>query len=273
MFKRTAIIILLILSFAMANHKFVNVESNGGVAVNIQDQTTEPQVTYFIRSIGTFTLSQDVAASTVTTLNKTIELTAGHSIVAGDEILLLNVSTGKDFYAEAVSVTTNTVTLDRPIDADFPSALALGREVSSQMAVDGSTTPVIFTVRSGTVPADITRVIIQMTHSGTGDDSKFGDQTSLTNGLVFRIVDSFQKTIFNFKNNGDIRGFCYDLGYSDKAGGGLNGTGARITFAGQDKHGVTLRIADDDVIQWVVQDDLTGLSSLKIVAQGHLVSD
>ena len=75
--------------------------------------------------------------------------------------------------------------------------------------------------------------------------------------------------IFCFKSNQEIKQFCYDVAYSDKAPAGSFGLVARISFGGQSKHGVVLRISDDDVIQWVVQDDLTELTSLKVSVQGH----
>jgi hypothetical protein len=168
-------------------------------------------------------------------------------------------------------VATDLITLDRPIDFAFAAATTLGRIVISNMAVDGSSTEQIFTVRAGAVPFDITRIIVQMVHAAAGDDGKFGGITAISRGLVMRVVDGVQKTIFNWKTNGDIRNFCFDLSYSDKAPGGENGTGARITFGGQAKHGVVIRLSGDDALQFIVQDNLTALTSLKIVAQGHEV--
>lgn len=250
-------------------------KSNGSIDVNIQDQSTKPIDTYFLQSVTNFTLSAPTVASgtTQTSLVYTFTATTGHGITAGNEILLLDTIADTDFYANVMSITNDIITVDRPIENVFPSATTLGRIVTSEMAVDGSTTEQIFTVRGGADAFDITRILLQMTHASAGDDSKFGGITALDRGLVFRVADGFQKNIFNFKTNGDIRAFCFDIAYSDKAGGGANGTGARITFAGQSKHGVTLRISGNDVLQWIVQDDLTGLDSLKIVAQGHVVED
>jgi hypothetical protein len=141
------------------------------------------------------------------------------------------------------------------------------------MNVDGSSTPIAFSLRAGNIPVDSTRFIITMTDDTSMDDGKFGGLTKLTRGLVFRIVNSFQKTIFCFKTNGEIAQFCYDTKYPDKAPAGVFSFNARITFAGQDKHGIALRIADDDVLQWVVQDNLTGLLTMKISAEGHDTED
>jgi hypothetical protein len=245
--------------------------TNGGLDINIQDQHTTLIDSYFLQSVSNFTISADITASTLTTLEYDFEATAGHGLAGGNEIILLDTSADRAFYATVMNVATNTITLDRPIDYAFAASTTLGRIATSQMAVDGSSTEQIFTVRAGTVPFDITRVIIQMVHSAAGDDGKFGGITAISRGLVMRSIDGVQNTIFNFKTNGDIRNFCFDLTYSDKAAGGENGTGARITFGGQSKHGVTIRLSGTDSLQWVVQDNLTGLTSLRIVAQGHEV--
>jgi hypothetical protein len=240
--------------------------------VCLQDQHTPTIDALFAQAISNFTLSADTVASGIDAgdLEYTFEATAGHGIAATDEILLLDVAGDWSLQAIVISVATNTITIDRPIDHLFPAATALGRITTSQMNVDGSTTPQIFSIRAGETPSDITRMLITMTDTTSMDDGRFGGGAALTNGLVLRIINSFQKTIFNFKTNGDIARFCYDVRYADKAPAGEYGLNARITFAGQDKHGVTLRIATGDVIQWVVQDDLTGLSAFQIAAEGHI---
>jgi hypothetical protein len=252
-------------------------ESNGGAPVNVQDQATTPIDTYFAQSISDFTISVDTGASgkTAATLVYEFEATAGHGIVAGNEVILLDTASDKSLLADVISVATNTIEIDRPIDHDFKVASTLGRIVTTNMAVNGSTTPQIFSARAGTVPIDFTRFLIKILGAGATamDDSRFGNITALNRGLVFRIVNTFQKTIFNFKTNGEIANYCFDIRYSDKAPAGQHGFSSRITFGGQSKHGVVLRISDDDVLQWVVQDDLTGLSKVQVVGEGHEVTN
>jgi hypothetical protein len=230
---------------------------------------TPPIDALFAQSISNFTLSSDATASTISTLYYTFEATAGHGIGATDEIILLDPPSDRSLQAVVISVATNTITIDRPIDHAFASASTLGRIITTEMAVVGSlASPKIYSVRSGIIPSAYTRFIITMIDDTAMDDSKFGGITALTNGLVLRIVNGFQKTIFNFKSNQDIKQFCYDLDYSLKAPAGLHGLAARITFNGEDKHDTVLEIAGDDVIQWIVQDDLTGLTSIKIAGMG-----
>lgn len=246
-------------------------ERNGGVPVNLQDQTSEPIDTMFAQELGTFSLAEDVTVSTELVLNYDFEAVAGHGLNIGDEILLAQVD--RAFRATIINVATNTITVDTPIDFAFTTA-AFGLLINTNMVVDG-TTPKIFSIRAGTTEVDITRVILTMTSSAAMDDSLFGSLTALTNGLIFRVVNGFQKSVFNFKSNQDIKQFCYDLSYSNRAPAGQFGLVARITFSGQAKHGVALRIGTDDVLQWVVQDDLTGgsLTTLKVSAEGHKITD
>jgi hypothetical protein len=250
-------------------------ESNGAIPVNIQDQTSQTIDTYFLQQTSSFTISVLVTASTATVLSYTFTATAGHGIVATDEILLLDTAADKSFYATVLNVATNVITVDRPIDHAFAVATTLGRIVTSEMAVNGSVTPQIYTVRAGTNPIDITRLLITMLDTTAMDDGRFAGQGALTRGLVFRKWKSNtdQKTIFCFKTNGEIRQFCYDVNYLSSAPAGENGLGARITFGGPSKHGVTLRVENSEVLQIVVQDNLTGLTSLKIAAEGHEVTD
>lgn len=253
------------------------VEDNDGqgcLAVCVQDQVTETIDSLFNQSVSDFTISADTTASTETTLNYTFTATGGHGIAIGNEILLLDTVGDKALQAVVINVVTNTITIDRPIDHVYPSASTLGRIVTSNMNVVGSlASPQIFTFRAGTDAVDVTRLLLTMIGgSSTMDDGKFGNITALTNGLVLRIYNGLHKTIFNFKTNSEIKQFCYDVQYSENAPAGDSGLVARITFGGSDKHGVVLRVSGTDVIQWVVQDDLTGLSSIKGSVQGHKVT-
>lgn len=250
-----------------------NNDGQGCLAVCIQDQVTETIDALFNQSVSNFTLSADTTASTETTLNYVFTATGGHGIIVGNEILLLDVVGDRALQAVVVVVATNTITIDRPIDNVYPSATTLGRIVTSEMAVVGSlAAPQIYTFRAGVDAVDVTRLILTMLDGTAMDDGLFGGIPALTNGLILRIFNGLHKTIFNFKTNLDIKQFCYDLTYSSKAPAGQFGLAARISFGGQDKHGVVLRVSGTDVIQWIVQDDLTGLISLVNSAEGHKVT-
>jgi len=266
--SKAAIDILLALPINVT----INNTGNDGfdLDMNLQDQTTPTVDTYFLQSISNFTVATDTPVSTVSVLEYDFDATSGHGITAGNEILLLDIAGDRSMYAVVMGVATDTITLDRPLDNSFPAATTLGRIVSREMAVNGAVTPQIFTVRGGALQShDITRMFITMLDDSAMDDGKFGGISALTRGLVLRIVNGIQVNIFNFKTNSDIKQFCYDLTYSDKAAAGLHGLSARMSFGGNDKHGVVLRLDGLDALQWIVQDDLTGLTSLHASAQGH----
>lgn len=251
----------------------VPVEENGGVPVNVQDQTTPPLDALFAKSISNFTLAADTVASGITTLQYNFTANGGHGISINDEILLLDQAANKSFFSVVINVVVNVITVDRPIDHAFPSATALGRIVTTSMNVDGSVTPKIFSLRAGSIPTDAVRFLIGASNNSAMDYSLFAGLPALTRGLVFRIVNSFQKTIFCFKTDREMSLMCFDVKYADRAPAGEYGLISRFTFAGQDKHGVALRIQDDDVLQWIVQDDLTSLLTMQISAQGHETQD
>ncbi len=244
------------------------------LSVLFENRVTPAVDSLFSKSIagGNFTLAVDAVASGITTLVYDFTASPGHGLVATDELLLLDTDADRSFQAIVMSVAGDVITVDRPIDHAFSAAGTLGRTITTNMAVDGSATEQIFTVRAGQTPRDITRFIVTMLSSSSMDDGLFGDLPALARGFVLRIIDGYQETIFNFKKNLDIKQFCYDVNYSARAPAGQTGLVARITFAGPDKHGIGLRIAGTDAIQWVVQDDLTGLNELKVAAEGHVVS-
>ena len=244
---------------------------NVGVDVNIQDQTTQPIDDYFLQELSAFTISTDATPSDISTLSYDFDATTGHGIAVNDEVLLLDVAADRSFYATVLGVAVDVITVDRPIDHAFASATTLGRIVSSEMAVNGSVTPQIFTVRAGITPSDIVRFILTVRDDVEMDDAKFGGITALTRGLVLRVIDGTQKTIFNYKNNQDMKQFAYDLSYADKAKQGEFGLSTRTTFGGQSKHGVTIRLSGNDRLQFIVQDDLTDLISIRAAVQGHQV--
>lgn len=246
-------------------------ESNGAVPVNIQDQTSEAIDAFFAQTQSLFSLAVPTVASSASVLNYDFTAAGGHGISVSDEIILFDIAGDREFYAVVLGVAVNVITVDRPIDHVFP-APGFNAIVSTEMAVDGSVTEQIFALQVGQ-PRDITRIIISIEDNSNMDSSTFGGGPALTRGWVFRIVNSFQKTIFNYKTNGDIQQMCFDVSYIDRAAPGLYGLSARISFAGQDKHGVALRISGTDQLQWIVQDDLTGLVSVKCALQGHKVFD
>jgi hypothetical protein len=247
----------------------------GKQKTRIIDPQSPPLDALFSEQTSSFTIAVQIPESGLTAASFVYDFTAagGHGIIIGNEVLLLDTAADRFFFAIVLNVVVNVITIDRPIDHTFPIASTLGRIVTTNMNVDGSVTPRVFTVRAGTTPLVNTRFILTMTNTSAMDSGTFGGLAALTRGLVFRIFNGYQRTVFCFKTNQEIKQFCYDGDYDDRAPAGQFGFFARISFAGPDKHGVSIRISTNDVLQWVVQDNLTGLLTLRVSTEGHELGD
>ena len=237
--------------------------------VNIQDQTSS------IINLGFHqTGAASILASNATIGDSVISLVDATGFTPGNLLLLFSVAGNRWTPFEIVSVNANDVTLDSPVDYGYLAGDTV-EEGNHNLGVDGSVTPQVFHLRSGdpglTIYGDITRIILSFMTATTPTYGDFGDGVALTNGLLFRkkFNDGTYQNVFNVKSNSDIAAIAYDLDIF--SGVGLDGLKARMTFAGQNKMGVTLRIAPDEDLEIVVQDDLSGLTHFHVQAQGHVV--
>jgi hypothetical protein len=222
--------------------------------VNPQQQPTLPSTTLAVAAS-----AGDIAVTVVSS--------AGFSI--GQEIEIYNTSKELSF-PRVVGVSGNILSLDRPLDrgyevGDFVDGI--DSDLSSYVGSIGS--PISFRV---TPPKGfrwkISRYIVRMSHTTAGDDSKFGNQPSLVTGVVVRkCTGGVMDTLDVWRNNGDIAGDTFDLTYSDKAGAGLFGTRARMTFTRFGGNPV-LDGDNEDFLELLVQGDLTGNTTVKVRAQG-----
>jgi len=244
------------------------VESNGGMAVNIQDQHTEIVDYRLHRNIDTTSLT---VASTIDSSFIVVNDVSGAD--AGHYIHLI--SNTRYYEGEIVSISNDTLYMDNPMDTVF-AVDQVAQIFSDSLNIDASGGRVIAEIEPPpSLQWDITRMIIYIQGAGAMDDSKFGDQAALTNGVVFRVKNGQQWNVFNAKTNGDFSLHTFDATYTDKAGGGSNAIRIRRSFAGQAKNGVTIRLdgATMDQLQVILQDDLDGLEKFIVVIQGHVVTD
>ena len=249
--------------------------NNGGLDTNLQDQVTPPLDLFFTQEDGiptTLTVDTEIDDTVITVADAT-------AFPPGQHIGIFSGANGDSrfFFAEVISVLGLDLTLDTPIDFAFP----LGEPVvpiTEDMNVDGSIDTQIFAIRGGgpqtEVTIDITRIIVNII---TNDPSKlayFGDIVGgLTFGLVLRRVDGDTRNIWNVKQNEDFSVIAYDVTYLDQLKqADLNGLVTRMTFAGQEKHGVAIRLAPGDQLQLLVQDDLSSLIKFQVMGQGHITN-
>ena len=198
----------------------------------------------------------------------------------GSYITLFNPTLERFSFYTALAVVSNTITLDSPIDASFPVGTYVDI-ATTDMSVDGSVVPVTFGLRGTGAPpgvdmtADVTRIIVTCYTSGVGDLGDFGDIAGgLTRGLLLRRRNGATYNIFNVKTNGELAGITMDFDpyAASNPNQGVNGFVSRLTFSGQDKLGVVIRLEVGEDLELIVQDDLTSLISLEIIAEGSLTS-
>lgn len=245
-------------------------EQNGSIPVTLQDQTTPPVIVYANKVTNTTTLSAAAAVN-----DKVITVVSAAGILVDDYLGLFNLATNRYYVGTVISISVNDLTLDTPLDSDFEIGDTVGTGIND-LNVDGSITPQVFVFRGADpgidVTVDVTRIIIQITTNTGVDFSKFGDiDGGLLNGVVMRRVDGFVQNIFNIKTNADIANLTFDYRELDPLNpSGVNGIISRLTFAGQNKMGVVLRIGPGEMLEFIVQDDLTSLLSFRIVIEGSV---
>ena len=175
------------------------------------------------------------------------------------------------------SLVGTTATLDRPLDNGFVIGDSIDQALVSMNVLGSLASPVSFkVVPSSSEVMHLTRILIEITHGTAGDNGLFGDLTALLNGVVLRRYDGATgtySTFTNWKTNSDMVTDMYDVTYSARSGGGGSyGTNGRGDFT-QAGAIVYLDGSAGDYVEVLVQDDLTGLDSFSIKAQGHLEGD
>ena len=245
---------------------FVGALSNNDVA--LQDQTTPPFFVYMSEVISSTALTDTFRID-----DNYVVLDNVTGIVSGNYIGIFNTTYHRFFAANVLTVSNDTVTLDTPSDFDFQIG-DIFQGGNKHMNVNGSVTPRIFSLRvdpSLDITVDVTRIILHIVDQTAMDDALFGGISALTKGIVLRRTDGLYFNLFNVKTNGEMGELAFDKVYDDKAPSGFYGITSRLTFAGQNKVGVTIRLAPDEDLQLIIQDDLTGLDDFRIMVEGHIV--
>lgn len=264
--------------FDILTGKAASVEANGGLAVNIQDQTSPAFDLYFIRG----TAAPTTIASQVSVGDTTIEVVSTANIIIGTYVGIFCPAEGRFFFSTVLSVASPNITVDTPADFAFnigdqvqPTTRDMHNVVGTLLA------PVIFEVQgagSGDLEIDITRLMFSIVCSSQPDDSLFAGIAALINGIVIRRKDGSYRNYANIKANGDFANLAFDIVYTNRTTPASTfGVRVRWSFAGQDKHGVAIRLAAGESLQILIQDDLTvdtqDILSFRAIAVGHEVTD
>ena len=248
------------------------------VDVSIQDQHTTPIDFYFLQINGVPT-TLDGAITTVnpTTFVYTFDVTDATNFAVGNYAgIFQDAEAERFFFAEILNVAGTTITVDTPIDFNYDDGVTVA-SFDRNINVNGAVTPQIFQVEVGPSSiseVDLNRQLWQMKTDTAVQLDEFGDLTRLTNGCVLRIVraDGTINNIWNIKDNAQMSLHSYDVTFYTALGQGQDGLSCRMTYNGQDKRGVTIRLAPGDKLQFVVQDDLTDLDEFFLMMHGHFVT-
>lgn len=213
-----------------------------------------------------------------TTDNPTVAITAGDTAITvsngglfavGNHIAISEGASDELSYPVIKAIATNLLTLNRPLDNSYTTA-AVVEIVDPDLNVSGSlATPVIAKIKPNAGELLIVyRVLVHMLDSTEMDDAKFGGMTEIANGLILRAkVGGVFRTGAHMSTNGDIASHAFDVEYAAKAPAGKFGLRGRWTFA-KSGFAIYLNGDDEDELQMLIQDDLTGLDGHHWDAQG-----
>ena len=148
---------------------------------------------------------------------------------------------------------------------------------NSNMAVDGSITPVVFKISPGEGETiKLARIMIYVEDSGAFDADKWGNGITLANGIDFKVSKNGVVSDllgFSIKSSGEMASICHDINHESFGIGNefvsfrwtFEKAGSKISLRGS---GLILGDAVNDELQLIVNDDLRGLVKMYVHAQG-----
>lgn len=248
----------------------VTAEGKIGLGVFVQDQTT-PSIFVKASLVTNETTNTDPTAIGSYEL-KVTSATGITATTPGSFIGVFNIATGRFYQGRVLAISTLTLTMDTPFDSVFPVGSIVGIGVSN-MNVNGSVTPVVFSVR-GADPGldlviDITKIRFTCITDSPVDLSKFGDIAALTRGVLLRRTDGTVVNIITYKSNIEMLNWIPYAATNPAQG--IDGFVATLRLGGQSEVGVVIRLAAGEELEIVIQDDLQALTLLEALIIGHIV--
>lgn len=231
--------------------------------------TEEKKAPIIIAALGESKTTTTIAIETIIDTT-TINVVDSTGMAIGQNIFIVDDLNNIVETFEVLGISANAISIDTPVGHVFAIGTYVGTS-NINMAVDGSTTPVIFNLKTGIENADITthltRIILVMKTATAPSVEKFGDITALTKGIYLRKKNGEAVTYFNAKTNGKLMGLAYDVDFLDAAKFGEFGVKMRLTF---EKMGSIIELAQGEDLELVIQDDLTSLITMVAVVEGHI---
>jgi hypothetical protein len=245
---------------------------SSGVPIIWQDQHTEGiNVPLSIEVIsGTILAASTAVNDTTITIDDATLVTAGHSVCIQED--------GHIYSAIVKSKLTNTLTLKSPLDHEFTDAGAYVFIGNPNLAVAGGSlgSPVIAQLAPAAgVDWDITRLHVSIIGAGAMNSGLFGDIAALANGVVLRNVNGTTKNVGTATTNGELALLADNHIYDPNPPAAQEQFYSKHVFGGQGNMGVVQRVVGDENgrLEVLIQDDLSGLSAVSVIAIGHVVSN
>lgn len=244
----------------------------GGIDTNVQDQYTNTVILPIAQQLG---LTNLTAQAVLDEAEITVDSVVGMTI--GNHIRIINAAADRYYFGGIFDIIGNVVYLDTPLDYDYMATSEVTFS-NINLAVNGSVTPIHFHLRTGapSIPSsvDITKVVMVCQCDSAVDLNKFGNIVGgLDKGLVFRSSNGAYYNRFNVKTNADLAAISptwVPFAASNPAQG-VDGFSWELTFGGQNRVGVVIRVEQDGQLGVIVQDDLSDLVSLFCYLEGHVV--
>lgn len=231
-----------------------------------------PITTYFHQEVVSTTVASDASKDT-----NQVVVTSATSFAIDQQIIITSPTQGRLTEGFITAIVGTTITITTPFEYDIKAG-DLVTTFIVEMAIDGSSTRQIFNIENLGIPYQSPAIIlhaitmVMITNTAT-EYTDFGDIAGgLTNGVVLRGNDGIISNLATARINSDLRLYSSYYDPLDAANPGLGVYGIYIDFgvSGFTNYGTSLRLDAGEKLEFIIQDDLSSLVSLNMIAKGHL---
>lgn len=283
-FFKLLISLLVILSFGFPTYgmRIDNPDGNmvkfpileNGAVPTLEQDNTSPTVIVPLNQVGNTTILSVVGAID----DRSITVTSPTGFDADDFIVIADAVENRYYVGRQIGAASGSViSVHPPLDFAYSSGATVTAGLVN-MAVDGSSTPQIFSLRASDpglpLVVDITRIIFLGLTASAVDLTTFGDGAALPYGILLRHVNGDVMNIFTVRTNGDLASLMYDFDIyaATNPQQGVDGFLGRMSFNGHDKLGVVIRVGPNEDIQLIIYDNLlTSFTFFTVIVEGHIV--
>lgn len=254
----------------MSNLFQAAVNAKNKIDVFVNDQTS-PLFQYFLQHEQKTDITLTSAVSVDDT---TINVSAGHGFTGADGEYLTIFEDNMFLSQPVISAVGDAITIAMPSDRVYTTAAVVIRG-NSRLNIDGATTPTRFdlNLRGFTIPIDISKIVLTMTHTSAGDDGKFGGIAKLANGVYFRKENGFTFNLGNYINNQAFKDIGALIDYTAKGPAGVESTNIYVDLKQIFGQVIRMDSRANDVFYGYVREDLTGLLSFSVSLIGSYTDE